>query len=406
MPRLDRRRTRKLLSTALGTVVPANALVLFRNVRDGSRESPWAGYLAATGIGHRDLIERSLEWLCHSQDRVGSGGVGCYEFGGWTAGYPEVTGYVIPTVWDCSQLLRREDLAERAVRMADWELRVQKPGGGFESFYEGDGQPPVVFNTGQVLRDLLRTYRETGRTAYLEAARRSADWITSNQERDGSWGVTNYGGLTRVYDTYVAAPLADLGIETGTDDYIRCAERNYEFALGHQHSNGWFDLCDNTAGGNDAPVTHTLCYTIDGLLEGAALLGRPDLAAAAGKAADRLASLVDPSGRLPARFDSSWAPTTSYVCVTGSAQLGVILMKLYSDTGERRYRDVSARLIDFLAYVQQLNGVGRARTGGLPGSYPIWGRYVPLKYPSWPTKYFLDLLVLASRSDRQPGASG
>ena len=55
MPRLDRRRTRKLLSTALGTVVPANALVLFRNVRDGSRESPWAGYLAAVSYTHLTL---------------------------------------------------------------------------------------------------------------------------------------------------------------------------------------------------------------------------------------------------------------------------------------------------------------------------------------------------------------
>jgi hypothetical protein len=388
------RRGRKLTSLAVGSARPANARVLWRNARDVRRSEPWADYVARASYDYRQLIERSVAWLCHSQDVVGSGGVGCYEFGGWTRGYPEVTGYIIPTVWAAHHHLGSADLRRRAIRMTDWELRVQKPEGGFESFYEGDGRPPVVFNTGQALRGLLTTFRETGSDAYLDAAVRAADWIVAGQEDDGSWARQNYLGMKRVYDTYVAAPLADLANETGRADYRRAAVANCDFALAQRHHDGWFDLCDNTPAHNDIPLTHTLCYTIDGLLDVGKLVEEERYVHAARASADALAGQLGRTGRLAARFDREWKSAADYVCVTGSAQLGVILMKLEHLTGDRAYGDRARRIADFLAYVQDLNAVSVDQAGGLPGSYPIWGRYAPLKYPSWATKYFLDLLLM------------
>ena len=389
-----RRRARKLTSLAVGSARPANALVLWRNARDLRRSEPWANYVARASYDHRQLIERSVAWLCHSQDVVGSGGVGCYEFGGWTRGYPEVTGYIIPTAWAAHHHLGNADLRRRAIRMTRWELGVQKPEGGFESFYEGDGRPPVVFNTGQALRGLLTTFRETGSDAYLDAAVRAADWIVAGQEDDGSWAKQNYLGMKRVYDTYVAAPLAELANDTGRSDYRRAALANCDFALARRHPNGWFDLCDNTPAHNDTPLTHTLCYTIDGLLDVGKLVDEERYVRAAQASADALAGQLGRAGRLAARFDRDWKPAADYVCVTGAAQLGVILIKLEHLTGDRAYGDRARRIVDFLAYVQDLNTVSVDQAGGLPGSYPIWGRYAPLKYPSWATKYFLDLLLM------------
>jgi hypothetical protein len=100
--------------------------------------------------------------------------------------------------------------------------------------------------------------------------------------------------------------------------------------------------------------------------------------------------LVDSSGYFPGAFDETWAPRGNYACVTGSAQLGVILVALHEQTGDTSDLDVASRLLDFLVYVQRLNAVGKDRSGGLTGSYPIWGRYVPLKYPSWAAKFFID----------------
>ena len=336
---ITRRNLRNLALMTVTTLWPPNTLVLARNAIALRRREPWEGYVESSGATLETLADEALSWICRSQDRVGSGGVGDYQFQGWTAGYPEVTGYIIPTFWDYHRLLRRDELAQRAIRMADWELRVQKPEGGFESWYEGEGQPPVVFNTGQVIRGLTRTYEETGEERYLQAAVRAADWVVANQDPDGSWTKAGYMGMKRTYDVYAAAALAMLSTVTAEDAYARAATANCEFALENQHGNGWFDLCDNTPQGNATPSTHTLCYTIDGLIETGEALGEDGFIAGGERAARALLEMVDSGGRLPGRFDRDWRPASGYVVLTGSAQLGLILTKLY----RRRPRAPSAR---------------------------------------------------------------
>ena len=387
----------KLALKSAGAMWPANLLVITRNASDRRRLEPWSDSVSRSGdpaATVRSALEQALHWLTVAQDRVGTGGVGSYEFYGWTQGYPEVTGYIIPSIWDCRAALGRGKLAERALRMADWELRIQKQDGGWEGGVEGQNQPPIVFNTGQVVRGLLRTHQETGDGRYLEAAVRAGDWIVKHQEPDGSWTRANHMQIKRVYDSYVSAPLARLAQVTGVEAYERAAIRNCEFVLRQQRENGWFDNCDNSPYFNDQPITHTLGYTIDGLLETGALLGREDFVAAGRKAADALMRRVSPSGLLLGRFDDAWRPRVSWACLTGCAQIGIIMMKLYTDSGEERYVDTARRLTDFLIYVQQLNAVGHCRSGALPGSYPIWGPYAPFKYPCWATKYLVDLLLL------------
>ncbi len=216
------RQVRRGVATGVAALRPRNLTALGRNLTATARSEPWRDYVRRHPEGTTArMAERALGWICRSQDRVGRGGVADLSFRGWTPGYPEVTGYIIPTFWDYHHLLGRGELADRAVRMADWELRLQKPSGGFESLYEGWNQPPVVFNTGQVIRGLLRTHEETGEERYLEAAIRAGDWIVANQERDGSWAEANYLGMARTYDTYAAAGLAQLAlsrqaIATGT----------------------------------------------------------------------------------------------------------------------------------------------------------------------------------------------
>jgi uncharacterized protein YyaL (SSP411 family) len=397
----------KLALKSVGALWPPNLLVVGRNALSRRRTEPWSGLVAGSedpGATLRAALERAIGWMAVAQDKVGSGGVGSYEFYGWSRGYPEVTGYIIPTIWDCRHALDREDLAYRAIRMSDWELGIQKPKGGWEGGVEGDNYPPVVFNTAQVIRGLLRTHQETGEGRYLQAACRAADWIIENQEADGSWTLANYLQMKRVYDSYVSAPLTRLAQVTGNDAYEHAAIRNCEFVLRHQRENGWFDLCDNSEHFNDAPVTHTIGYTIDGLLETGELAGRDDFVAAATTAADALMRCVSRSGLLLGRFDDQWRAQVGWACVTGCAQFGIIMMKQYARTGEEEYADTARRLIDFLIYVQEVNAVGRSRSGALPGSYPIWGTYAPFKYPCWATKYLIDLLLLDKRTGYpQPG---
>jgi len=399
----------KLGLKAAGTLWPPNMLVIGRNALDGIRTDPWSDFIARSGDPAgtvRNALEQAVGWLAVAQDRSGSGGVASYEFYGWTSGYPEVTGYIIPTMWDCRHALGRPDLGDRALRMADWELGIQHDNGGWEGGVEGENQPPIVFNTGQVMRGLLATHDETGEAAYLDAVVRAADWIADVQDEDGSWTRANYRGLKRVYDSYVSAPLARAAKVTGNTAYAEAAIRNCEFVLRQQRQSGWFDLCDNSPFFVEAPVTHAIGYTIDGLLETAELVGRDEFVAAATKAADGVMAAINASGHLPGRLDERWEPRVGWVCLTGSAQIAIVLLKLHARTGESRYLDAARRLADFLLYVQRLNAAGETRSGALPGSYPIWGTYAPFKFPCWATKYLVDLLVMLERLDPDSPPAG
>ena len=392
----------KLAAKLAGLANPPNLAIVALNAKAALFET-WKrsnGQVQVSPASLDRMAGAALDWLARSQDAVGSGGIGSYEFYGWTRGYPEVTGYIIPTLWDYSREYDRPELARRAVRATDWELSLQRPEGGWEGGCEGDGHPPIVFNTGQVLRGLIRTFLETDDRRYLDAAVRAAEWIVETQESDGSWAKTNFKGLKRVYDSYVAAPLAHLGQLTGEKAYVEAARRSCEFVLAHQRANGWFELCDNSPYFNDAPSTHTIGYTTDGLLETGDLLGDDRLVEAGERTAHRLLALVDEHGRLPGRFDDTWTPRVRWVCLTGSAQLGIILMRLYRRRPEERYLVGATRLLEFLAFTQRMNGLGRNRSGAIAGSFPIWGSYAPFKFPCWATKYLLDLILLHRRGGR------
>jgi hypothetical protein len=373
---------------------PPNAVVVARNAVDAPRMKRRHSAPPQGAAPLENVVEAGLAWLNRSQDAVGDGGVGSFEFYGWTTGYPEVTGYTIPTFWDYHGLLGRPELADRAVRMSDWEIGVQHPDGGWEGGNLGDGDPPVVFNTGQVIRGQLRTYQETGEQRFLDSAVRAADWIVANQDPDGSWTTANFKQLKRTYDTYVSAPLVRLGQLVGTQSYIDAARRNCEFVLTQQLDNGWYRNCDNSPYFNDAPSTHVLCYTADGLVETGRLLGEDAFVAAGARTVAALAEKIAPTGLLPGRFDAEWDAKVGWVCLTGSAQLGILLMTLSEDGERPEYELLAHRLLDFLVHVQRLNAVGRNRRGALSGSYPIWGLYAPLKFPCWATKYLLDLCFL------------
>src|SRR5436190_18246325 len=102
---MTRRSLRTLVLMMLAMLWPPNAMVLARNAVATRRREPWRNYVERTAATPERLADEALSWICRSQDHVGSGGVGDYQFHGWTPGYPEVTGYIIPTFWDYHQLL-------------------------------------------------------------------------------------------------------------------------------------------------------------------------------------------------------------------------------------------------------------------------------------------------------------
>ncbi len=341
-------------------------------------------------------LRRAITWLISAQDQTGDDGFGSYHLvDGWSASYPETTGYIIPTLLAAGAHLEWSLPKERALLAAEWLITIQRPDGGWQGGRVGEQRPSIVFNTAQVIRGLLAAHHATGKHEYLLSSVRAAEWIISMRSRDGAWRKNNFLGAARVYDSYVSAPLLRVFRLTGDERFKHAAESNLEWVLAQQWTNGWFSNCDNTIKHNDRPITHTIAYTIDGLIECSAHVEHDRLITQARKAADALLEIFLRDGWLNGRYDDRWRGSESLI-TTGCAQMAICWSWLARLTGENRYSDGAQRMTRALIAMQELNMCGPpAVHGALSGSYPLWGRYEKFAFPNWGTKYFADALLCA-----------
>jgi hypothetical protein len=96
---------------------------------------------------------------------------------------------------------------------------------------------------------------------------------------------------------------------------------------------------------------------------------------------------------LVANFDDAWRPAVKYSCLTGTVQLGGVWLRLYQETGDHRWLHSGLKAIEQAAARQEMIGSAQVH-GALAGSFPIFGRYAPLQYPNWATKFLADALML------------
>ena len=341
-------------------------------------------------------LHAAADYLVRAQDAGPDNGFGSYHLvDGWGASYPETTGYALPTLLALSGRLERPDLFQRTVSAANWLLDVQHADGGWAGGRIGEGRPSIVFNSAQVIRGLLAVHQRTGDAALLEAATRAGRWIVSAQGSDGAWRTHNFLGVERTYDTYVDAPLLSLHQATGDPLFKEAALRHLERTLTHQHPNGWFANADNTIAHNDRPITHTVAYVLDGLIECGERLGDTRWIDAAERPARVLLDLFLREGRLHGRYDARWCGT-ELPLTTGGAQLAIIWSRLHTAGRKGAFREGSLRMAGWLRAVQRTSDIGpKASRGAVSGSFPIWGRYEKFAFPNWATKYTADALLCA-----------
>ena len=193
----------------------------------------------------------------------------------------------------------------------------------------------------------------------------------------------------------MSAPILRLHRITGEERYKKAAMMNLEWVLAQQWANGWFSNADNTTKHNDRPITHTIAYTIDGLIECAAHVRHDVMMDRATRTANVFLGRFVQDGWLNGRYDGQWRGSESLI-TTGCAQLAICWAWLHRITGEERYADGLRRMTELLMAMQQVNLMGPgAAHGALTGSYPLWGRYENFAFPNWGTKYFADALLCA-----------
>ena len=341
-------------------------------------------------------LEKAIGWLLQAQHSTSDKGFATYRIiEGWTSSYPETSGYILPTMLAYVKYSGKKELHSNIIACADWLLKIQKSSGGWQSMYVDDDRPEVVFNTAQVIRGLAEVHQLTGDKKYLDSAVKACDWLCSIQEANGSWKKFAFMNAERVYDSYVDHPLLMIYKITGNENYRIAAVKNLEWIITtQQQANGWFSNCDNTLKHNDCPITHTIAYTIDGLLESGLLLNDQRFINAAKKSADALLEIYTKNNCINGRYDKNWNGSEYLIC-TGSAQLAIVWLKLYKLYKNETYLYGASKMNTMLAFIQQRNYNESAdTTGAMPGSFPIWGKYEPFAFPNWATKYFADALLL------------
>jgi uncharacterized protein YyaL (SSP411 family) len=367
-------------------------------------------YLAGSRSEERatmEHIEAAVQWICRAQDAFECGGVArsysmvyqpYFKKRGWFAPYPETTGYIIPTLIDYARIVNREELVDRAVRMADWECRVQMPSGAVQGGMIDQPSSPAIFNTGQVIFGWIRAFKETGASKYLDSAVRAGRFLVSQQDKDGAWrkslsDFTNGSRMTSyTYNTRTAWALLELALVTGNEEFKEGAIRNVEYALGEQTENGWFR--SNCLTQPDRPLTHTIAYCIRGIMEIGSLLKNETYLASARKAADAVLAQQRPDGSLAGRYNQHWEPVVSWRCLTGEAQMAGIWGRLYQLTGMPDYLEGMRKANAGLRKVQFMRTDQPGLYGGISGSEPIHGMYGRFEILNWAVKFFLDAQML------------
>jgi len=354
---------------------------------------------------NQEHLHAAMTWLCAAQDATGSGGVSAYYDlgrGGWVPAYPETTGYIIPTFFDYAAYTRDDRYRERALRMADWLLTVQHTDGSFPigPLWPHWRREPVVFDTGQVLQGLVRAFQETARPSYLAAARRAGDWLVAVQEADGSFRRFEYRGLVHTYTARVAWALLQLHEIHPEASYRTAAIRHLEWCHDEQQTDGWFTNASFTP--DSDPLTHTIAYTVRGLLEGGLLLSDESMIDSARRAADQLKSRQSEDGRLAGTFGPGWNSNVRWSCLTGNVQLAQIWLRLFELTGDPTYQDAARRAISFVKQTQIRDAGVPGVDGGIAGSYPIHGDYQSFQIVNWAAKFFVDSLLLEEAIRKRP----
>jgi rhamnogalacturonyl hydrolase YesR len=351
-------------------------------------------------------LREAILWLCRSQEAGSDEGSSCFRLrDGWSAGYPEVTGYNLYTLLKYHERTGDKSAYDHAIRMADWELTVQLEDGAFQGGYLGGKAKPVVFNTAQAMQGLLKAFQATQNQHYYDAALRAADWLVGCQDQDGAWRKHVYLGEFRVTDTRVAYPLLEMWQVCHDDRYRQAALRSLRYAIGLQTENGWLPLCDNSREHIDQPLTHTLSYTCEGLIKSGLLLQDESILRAGQLTSQKMLRRFEVDKVLYGRYDCHWKHTVPWVCVTGNAQISEVWSILFLHTNDPVYLNAAIRMNDYLCACQDVKVSHPGLRGAISGSEPLSGGYQAFTFPSWATKYFCDALMAEEDARQKAGVA-
>lgn len=348
----------------------------------------WIGY----GVAKHELLSNeqharlAIEWLLNASEiNKGAGFSHSWCFSeGWLPAYPETTGYIIPSLDLASKNYNHQNVSPAIEGARDWLRSAQEMDGGFSDLHKRR----QVFDTGQILIGITYLLRR-GDVSVREMVMKMCDWLLLQQEANGSFVKNAYNGIPHAYYSRVGAALIDAGKLTGNDAAVDAGIKNLAWTAAQQKASGWFD---HMSFSDHPPFSHTIIYTLEGLLAGYRLTGKPELLDAVIRSACSIKAAIEASGGvIRSQYAEGYIPVGKQICVTGLCQWAALCFRL-KRLGVEGFEAEADRSLTAAKLIQIRSGM-KALNGGLPGSMPVYGRYLRMAIPNWGVKFFLDALL-------------
>ncbi|MDR0919671.1 MAG: hypothetical protein LBM93_10600, partial [Oscillospiraceae bacterium] len=287
-------------------------------------------------------VERALSWILNNQQD--NGGVSVYR--GCKFEYPEVTGYIIPT-------MLQYGFKEEALRMCDFLNSVINEDGSFNA---AGSERKYLFDTAQALRGLNAIQKVSSK--YYGIQCRTANYLFSVLKNNEGIFPKSYEDDTIIPETIMLFALPPML------DFAKLNNDEEKIQMVHNAVKKYLTSPDVIS---QKTLTHFLAYQIDGLID----LGYRDEVK---EIIDKLLLSQREDGSIPA-FDG-----VNWVCITGCSQIAICLYKLGKyEPANRIMKWVDSNLEE---------------NGGFFGSVGENAEYLPDRELSWAVKFYLDAYKL------------
>jgi len=287
-------------------------------------------------------VEKALAWIINNQQSNG----GVSVFHGSKYEYPEVTGYIIPT-------MIQYGYKEQALKMCEYLNSMINEDGSFNA---AGSTTPYYFDTAQALRGLNAIQKITNK--YYGIQRRAANYLFDALEENDGLFPKSYEDDSIVPETimlFALPAMLEYAHLTNDDNRIRLVHKSVEKYLAQPEVLSIKSL------------THFLAYQIDGLIDMGYSENVKDII-------DKLLASKREDGFIPA-FDG-----VDWVCITGCSQIAICLYKL----GDYKNANHIMNWVD----------ANMEDNGGFLGSVGDDAEYYPDRELSWAVKFYLDAYKL------------
>lgn len=334
----------------------------------------------------------TLSWLEDSIAANGGRGSSAYysrlihPFRGWSPAYPETSGYLIPTLLAYGKTLKDKAITAQALLCGEWLLSIQHREGWFPALYQ-NSSTPSLFNTAMILFGLKALFKETGEERYFQGLEKACRWAVKFAEQN-DWTELHYRTKRSYYTRAVWALLVAGKELENQEGWHTCKAALNSFRREIQ-PDGWILHWEFDE--HDFAFAHTMAYTWRGFLEAGQLLEDDDIIQAALQSFDIFLKKIGSEGVPGGAYRKGWEADHSFICLPGIFQLSVLSYKAFAYTQNPVYKKWGDHF--WLTGNDQLPKNFWGRAGGIFGSKPAKGKYMPWKQPNWGAKFYLDALM-------------